>query len=231
MKRQLSSVSDLLEVIKKETGPLIFRGQNQSWPLLPKIARRNVRSLGYGDWVSLEDDIISRFICDVSLLLGKEPKNKLDWLVLGQHYGLPTRLLDWTTNPLKALFFACDNNFSEDGLLYSLNYFSYYQHSENDYLILDNEGIQVYFPKINNDRMSLQEGCFTIFSLPRNADDLQDLVSSLSNDESTEIVEYYIASDEKRIILQELSDLGINNKFIFSGVEGICKKICFDLGY
>ena len=79
--------------------------------------------------------------------------------------------------------------------------------------------------------MSLQEGCFTIFSLPRNADDLQDLVSSLSNDESTEIVEYYIASDEKRIILQELSDLGINNKFIFSGVEGICKKICFDLGY
>jgi hypothetical protein len=38
-----------------------------------------------------------------------------------QHFGLPTRLLDWSTNPLAALFFACDGGPGEDGYVYAMD--------------------------------------------------------------------------------------------------------------
>lgn len=48
-------------------------------------------------------------------------KNIFEWLTLMQHYGLPTRLLDWSTNLLVALFFAANEDQDKDGAVFAFN--------------------------------------------------------------------------------------------------------------
>ena len=67
----------------------------------------------------LECDMLSHFrIAGASLLATDD---EVEIYFLAQHFGMPTRLLDWSTNPLAALFFACDGeNVEADGYVYAM---------------------------------------------------------------------------------------------------------------
>jgi hypothetical protein len=81
----------------------LFRGQTVDYPLIPKLCRLNAK----GDLLETEQLLLQEFKRTNPLLIeGHRPMDDWDYLTLGQHFGLPTRLLDWSNNALTALWFA-----------------------------------------------------------------------------------------------------------------------------
>lgn len=94
-------------------GPeFIYRGVTnaEAYKLIPKIGRATIAQDWAGD-ASVEQWMLSQFRLRARPYLHDSlvPTNKWDLVALAQHHGLPTRLLDWTQNPLAATFFAVRN--------------------------------------------------------------------------------------------------------------------------
>lgn len=96
--KAITSIRDsIIEDGKSET--LFFRGQsNKSWDIRPSIFRNGL--------ISVEHKIIQTATARVPQEF-RECSSAFEELTKLQHYGLPTRLLDITMNPLVALYFAC----------------------------------------------------------------------------------------------------------------------------
>ncbi len=131
----ITNMNDYLKVlkeIKSENSSVWFRGQeNANFELIPKVMRnmkvvgdqfgrdirpKNVEFSNRGETVIFPDfmEMLEVFKKEAVNHLSIEPKNNFEWLFIAQHYGLPTPLLDWTTDPLVALFFALPKNLKDD---------------------------------------------------------------------------------------------------------------------
>lgn len=84
-------------------GKRIFRGQSDDWLLLPRLFRADQT---VGELKSIEHRLLNEFRERCLYLLPSLPANRYNLMSLAQYHGLPTRLLDWTSNPLIGLFFA-----------------------------------------------------------------------------------------------------------------------------
>lgn len=112
-KEELRFALETLGKSNSDKNKLYYRGQAYSnWFLNPSIARTK-------KLLSNENDLFHKILA-LKPNDFKNDKTDYERLITMQHYGLPTRLLDVTRNPLIALYFACSNleRKMEDGLVY-----------------------------------------------------------------------------------------------------------------
>jgi hypothetical protein len=111
----MNILEELFDASEDKSVPIYYRGHSSiTHKLEPSIYRND-------DWIRKENklfkDIIARSPNDFI-----DCNSTFEKLVKMQHYSLPTRLLDITSNPLVALYFACKNTNSKeidnDGILY-----------------------------------------------------------------------------------------------------------------
>jgi hypothetical protein len=171
----IRTFSELHEIIEHyDARTMIYRGMKSAqFPLIPKIGRLvppdSARSK---EWNEKE---ILRLFKEQSLpYLDFMPTNDWDWLALGQQYGLPTRLLDWTGNPLVACYFAVEQAGNDDSVIYAYQNKTYIDVEEHQDPFKYRQ-VGKFIPRHLTRRITTQGGLFTIHPQPHEPFESEDM--------------------------------------------------------
>jgi len=213
-----------------------FRGHADiEWELIPSALRYPEK--GKRD-MALR--LVSEFKRFAEMKLQRPPRveEELRWIQLARHYGLPTRLLDWTRNAAVALYFACCDAPDKDGVVFGLDPVELNRRVEpkkprvfdpnldakviERYLCLDGKqtrpGLRTVAidPTWNSERIVVQQGVFTIAGSES---------FTLTSKEASSLVYVRIKQKHKVRLLRELERVGANEMALFPELEHTCSYL------
>lgn len=171
-----SAIDDLYESLGDNFNLLWWRGHADfTWKLLPSVYRPQF--LNHEPW------LIQDFMRRAKTRYQFCPSENAwpDWLILMQHYGLPTRMLDWSESVFVAAYFAVSEHEERDGAIWVMNPYNFNYYENNTQRIVDcyeeivvgefekafksvsrsGEIVAVQMPE-NHIRMLVQRAAFTV---------------------------------------------------------------------
>jgi hypothetical protein len=211
--RVVADFKELHEVVESfRNQVVVFRGQRVcEWPLMPKVGRYT--RLRSSNRLAEERRMLHLFKDSAVPHLKFSPATDWEWLAIAQHHGLPTRLLDWSRNPLVAAYFAVEGEHDADSAVYAFRENSSVDASPS-LDPLEMPGVVRFVPRHLSQRIIVQAGLFTIHPDP-SADFRRD----------TRIVTLVIPKDVRKRLKHTLYKYGIHRAALFPDLDGVAKHI------
>src|SRR5262245_34026687 len=143
-------------------------------------------------------------------------------LALGQHYGLPTRLLDWTESPYVAAFFAYNRTTLWGALDQSIAIWAL---DSTNPIWSAQYGVEIVdVPSFGNQRIHKQAGTFTLARTPFSS--LEEYVRAHA-DAGTALVNFLLPASEATKALADLDAMGIHHAIVYPEIEGSAQMALF----